>query len=102
MSLHEALESAILDGSPRSIIRLIRSEAAAVSARTTENTSDENTSERTPLTGNVPSTIATNATPSATPTPPITGITGYVRSLDYTNLFTWMIILLIVKFVIGN
>ena len=98
--------------SPRSIIRLIRSEAAAVGARTTENNSDENSNEgnntdensneRTQLMMNVASTITTNAATSATPTPPITGITGHMRSLDYTNLFTWVIILLIVKFIIGN
>lgn len=96
--------------SPRSIIRLIRSEAAAVGARTTENNSDENSNEgnntdensneRTQLMMNVASTVTTNAATSATP--PITGITGHMRSLDYTNLFTWVIILLIVKFIIGN
>jgi len=88
MSLHEVIESALSGDSPR-IIRLIRSET---------NAGDESVNERSPLAGNA----AMNTAPTVPTIPRTRGISDLVRSFDYTNLFTWVMMLLILKFIIGN
>ena len=83
MSLHEVLESALLGDSPRSIIRLLRE------------------AESTPLMNDSPAATTTTNAQMAPNTTPVTGIPGFINNLDYKNLFTWIIALMMIKFIIG-